>query len=235
MIIKVFATVAILGVALFGFQQLKSTRNLEDSLIRGKAAVAAEDAKAKGQREVKLSAPIAYYAQVNSLDDALANYTTLIARPISQHSQISPSSKQIETSYKLEVIDFLSKPKATKKCTHCPFAKAIPSELQPVQGNEVVVVRNTGTVVLDGVKVTSSDKEFPDFKLNQKYLFFLLLDLNTRVGFIDLGQAGVSVVESDGQVSPVSANFGKLSKELRTRFGKINQIKTGLQSRRFPE
>jgi hypothetical protein len=89
--------------------------------------------------------------------------------------------------------------------------------------------------VLDGINVTSSDRMFPDFKVNQKYLFFLSLDLSTRVGLIDLGQAGVSVIESDGQITPISHNSDRLNNEVKTRFGKIDQIKTQLRSRRFPE
>jgi hypothetical protein len=220
--------------ALLGFQRLRTNKELTDDLRRGRVAVAVEDAKARNQREAKLSAPIPYHAEVKDLDDALANYTTVIARPVFQYSQVNTDSKEIETWYKFEVSDFLSQPKLAK-CTNCSSTKSVPSELNPIQANEIVVVRNTGSVVLDGIKVTSSDRMFPDFTINQKYLLFLSLDLNTRFGFIDLGQAGVSVVESDGQVTPISDKSARLNNELKLRFGKIDQIKKRLQFRRFPD
>jgi hypothetical protein len=233
MTVKVVLGLLVLVLAVFGFQQLRSNQEIKERIRRGRVPVAIEDAKAQNQREVRLSAPIPYYAEVRSLDEALANYATVVARPVSQFTQINPDRKEIETWYKLEVVDFLSQPKLAK-CTDCSFAKSVPTELQPVQANEIVVVRNTGSVVLDGIKVTSSDRMFPDFKMNQKYLFFLSLDLSTRVGLIDLGQAGVSVIESDGEITPISDDNG-LNNELKKRFGKIDQIKTQLRFRRFPE
>ncbi len=234
MTVKVVLGVVFLVLALFGFQQLRSNQETKERVRRGRVPVAIEDAKAKNQEEVRLPAPIPFYAAVSSLDEALSHYSTVIAKPILQYSQVSPNSKEIETWYKLEVIEFLSQPK-NSKCADCSFAKDVPPQLQPVQGNEIIVTRNTGSVVSDGVRVITSDLKFPDFKMNQPYLILLSLDLGTRVGLIELGPEGVSAIESDGRITPISDKSNKLNKELETRYGNIDQIKTQLKSRSFPE
>jgi hypothetical protein len=234
MAVKVLLVVFSLSLALFGIQRQISNQEQNERARRGRIPLAIEEAKAKNQREVILPAPIPYYARTTSLDDALVHYTTVIAKPRSQYSQFTPLSKEIQTWYKFEVLDFLSQPR-NSRCADCSFAKDIPPQLLPVRSDEIVVVRNTGTVVSDGVTVTTSDATFPDFKMNQPYLLFLSLDLETRVGLIEIGPAGVSTIESSGETTAVSDKSNKLNNELKTRYGKIDQIKRRLQFRRFPE
>ena len=224
-----------LGLALlFGIQQLRSNQEKKERMRRGRVPVAVEDAQSKNQREVSLPASFPYYASVKDLDDALANYTTVIAKPVLGHSQMNAESKEIETWYKLEIIDFLSQPK-NGKCPDCSFAKDVPSELQPIQANEIVVVKNTGSITLEGIKVTTSDQAFPDFTMNQKYLLFLSLDSATRVGSVELGPAGVSAIEPDGQIAPVSEKSNTLTKQLEERYGNVDEVKRQLRFRRFPQ
>jgi hypothetical protein len=219
---------------LFGFQKIRSNHELKERMRRGRIPAAIEDARAKNQKEINLPAPIPLYASVKTLDDALANYSTIIAEPLLQYSEINPDSKEIQTWYKLNVLEFLSDPK-NAKCTNCSFAQQVPTQLQPVEANEIILVRNIGTVVSDGVKVTTSDWSFPDFKPKQKYLLFLSIDPRTRIGSIDLGPAGVSTIESDGEIRAVSQYSNQLNTELKNRYGKIDQLQKQLHFRRFPE
>lgn len=234
MTIKFLAVIGVVIAGFFAFQQLRSTRNIDEALAKGRIRIAAEAAKAKNQREITVPAPIGIYAQVTNLDQALANYTTVIARTVSKHSYLTTDSKEIATWYKFEVIDFLSQPR-TARCSSCPSLKTMPTEIAPINDNEIVVVRNVGTVIVDDVKVTSISNNFPEFQLKQQYLLFISVDLNTRVGSIELGPAGVSIVEGDGEISPASSTANKLNSELRKRFGKIEKVKAALQFRRFPE
>lgn len=235
MTIKLIAATLILGFGLlFGFQQFKSNADKKERTRRGRVPVAIEDAKANNQREVKLRAPIGFYAASRSLDDSLTHYTTLIAQPITQFTRLDPDSKEIETWYKFNVIDFLSQPK-NAVCAACSSSRIIPPEIQPVSANEILLVRNTGTMVEEGVKITTTDDEFPDFDTNKKYLFFVSLDPATRIAFLELGPAGVSVVEADGKFSSLSAKKTKLVDELKARYTDMDQAKTHLRFRRFPE
>lgn len=232
--IKLVLGALVLVVAGFGLLQLRSNYQDKQRMARGRVSLAVEHAKANKKSEITLPAPIPFYAAVGNLDDALSRYSTVVAKPIQEFSQINPESKEVETWYKLEVVDFLSAPQ-NAKCTNCSFPKNAPPELQPVQENEILVVQYTGTVVSDGVKVTSTDLTFPDFKLNQQYFLLLSLDLQTRVGLIELGPAGVSSIDSNGELSPVYAKSPKLSQALTERYGKIDKIKQNLKSRSFAQ
>jgi hypothetical protein len=95
-------------------------------------------------------------------------------------------------------------------------------------------VRNTGSLVSDGIKVTSNDATFPDFELNQTYLLFLSLDLTTKIAAIELGPAGVAKVNSDGELAPVNESQARLSETLAHTYGKVDKIKEQLKLRRFP-
>jgi arginyl-tRNA--protein-N-Asp/Glu arginylyltransferase len=122
------------------------------------------------------------------------------------------------------------------KCSDCSSTKYVPAELQPIKSDEIVIRRNTGTVVADEVEVTSIDLLYPEFKLHQQYLFFLSYDGETRVGTIELGAAGVSAIGTNGQVTPISEKSNRLNKQLTSRYGDdISQIRAELKFRRFPE
>ncbi len=219
---------------ILGLQQFKSNKEIKESIRRGRVAVAVEDAKAEHRSEAELRAPIAYYASVKDLDDALANYSTIIARPVFQFSQLDPDSKEVETWYRFEILDFLSEPKSPA-CKECLFAKNIPQQIGPIQPDEIVLVKNTGTVLSEGIKVSASDPAFPDFKLHQRYLLFLMIDQHNRFGRLDLGPDGVSQIEDDNNLTALVAKGAKLNSELRARYGTIDQIRTNLKFRRFPE
>jgi hypothetical protein len=231
----IVATLSVVIAVLLGIQQFRSNRHMKEDMRRGRISRAIEDAKAKNKNKITLPAPIPYYAGVNTLDEGLASYTTLIAEPISRHSWINQTSGEIETWYKLHVVDFLSQPK-NMKCSDCSSTKYVPAELQPIKSDEIVIRRNTGTVVADEVEVTSIDLLYPEFKLHQQYLFFLSYDGETRVGTIELGAAGVSAIGTNGQVTPISEKSNRLNKQLTSRYGDdISQIRAELKFRRFPE
>lgn len=231
--IKILAFIGILVVGSVAVQQLRSKRSVDEVLLKGRIRLAAETAKEKNQSEITIAAPIPIYAEVRDLDAALAKYSTVIVRLVSRHSFISSDTKEITTWYKFEVTDFLSQPTA-KSCNSCPSAKSMPSEVSPTKENEILLVRLVGTVVEGGVRVTSVDRNFPDFQFNKQYLLFIEMDLQTRIASIALGPEGVSTIEPDGQVSSVSSAT-RLNSELRKRFGKVENVKSALRFRRFPE
>jgi hypothetical protein len=231
--IKILAFIAILVLGSVAVQQL-SKRSVDEVLLKGRIRLAAETAKEKNESEITISAPIPIYAEVRDLDAALAKYSTVIVRLVSRHSFISSDTKEITTWYKFEVTDFLSQPMTAKSCNSCPSAKSMPSEVSPTKENEILLVRLVGTVVEGGVRVTSVDRNFPDFQFNKQYLLFIEMDLHTRIATVQLGPAGVSIIEPDGQISSVSSAT-RLNSELRKRFGKVENVKSALRFRRFPE
>jgi hypothetical protein len=233
MALKVPVAAFLVIASVLGFQALRSRQREDDLLRRGRIAIAVEEAKAKNEREVKLRAPIALYATARDIDSALAQYTAVVARPVDSYPRVNPANNEIETWYKFEVVDYLSQPRVSS-CQPC-LRISVPTQVQPIGPAEIVVPRYSGSVVIDGVTVTSVEDSFPEFKLHQKYVLFLLIDLRTRVGLIDLAQGGVSVIQPTGEIEPLSSKSGMLTTELKRRFGNIEKIKAGLQYRRFPE
>lgn len=231
---KILLGFLILIIGLFGMQQLWSNYNQKEKVKLGRVALAVEDAKSRGKRDLQLPALIPYYAAVSNLDEALANYSTVIARPVARQSQIGLNSKEIETWYKLEIIHYLSQPNRVSDCVSCRPAIEIPTELRSVGENELIMVRNVGSVVSDGIRITSTDLMFPEFKIGHEYLLFVSIDASTRIGEFELGPAGVSVIDSSGELKPISEKSHKLNDELVSRFGRIEQIKEQLKFRKFP-
>jgi hypothetical protein len=234
MIPKIILALFILIIGLFGMQRLWLNYNQKEKVKLGRVVLAIEDTKSKGKRDVQLPAPIPLYASVSNLDEALANYSTVIMRPVRRVSQIGPNSKEIETWYKLEIVEYLSQPNRVSACLSCISATGIPTELRSIGENELLVVQNVGSVVSDGITVTSTDLMFPEFKFEHEYLLFVSIDPNTRIGEIELGPAGVSVIDAGGELKPISEKSHKLNDELTARFGKIQNVKQELKFRRFP-
>ena len=231
---KIILSFLILIIGVFGMQQLWSSYDQKEKLKLGRVALAVEDAKSKGKKHVQLPARIPIYASVSSLDEALANYSTVIVRPFARHSQIGLSSKDVETWYRLEVVDYLSQPNRISACSSCVPPADIPTELRSIGENELIVVRNVGSVISDGISITTTDLMFPDFQIGREYLLFLSIDRNTGVAEIELGPDGVSVIESSGELKPLSEKSHKLNGELVSRFGRIEQVKEQLKFRKFP-
>ncbi|HKV36063.1 MAG TPA: hypothetical protein VJP89_17115 [Pyrinomonadaceae bacterium] len=217
---------AIIGISQAWFRYEEKNEVLD---IRNKV----KTAKTRGQRELRLPPPIPYYSNVRDLDDALGNYSTVIAEPISVHTRLSSDSSRIEAWYKFKLIDFLSHPEKPHDCGSCETIKEIPPEVLPVNENEVLIVRYAGKLEVDGVNVRSEDLTFPDYQLNQKYLLFLTLDLNSRIASVELGPQGVSLISTDGELHSIAPNSQKLSQSLKDRYGKVSTLKDALKFRKF--
>lgn len=218
-------TVVFLLAIIVGFQELRSNQELKERARRGRVPAAIEDAKPKNEMEAKVRAPIGYYASVKSVEEALAHYSTVIAQPVDQVTKLSTDGKEIETWFKFKA-DYLSQPTQTA-CKTCLNPQLIPPELQPLQQDEFVLRRGIGTIESNGVTVTSFDDDFPSFKHSQKYFMFVSLNPTTGVASLELGPEGVSLIETNGNLSPLSPRHQTLTGRLRASYGDIKG-KTGL-------
>lgn|GEM_PF-3775736 len=234
MVIKVIIGTLILALGLvFGFQRYKSSQELIDAMRRGRLATAVERAKASGKREIKLDAPVGYYAAVPNLADALSHYTTVLAEPINESTQLSSDGQQIETWYKFKA-EFLSKPKING-CDLCPSAQNMPAKFQPLQQDELVLKRYIGSIMIDGVTVTVNDDDFPVFKRGEQYFMFVKLNPTMGVASLELGPEAVSVIDANGRFSPFSPKHQISSRHLTEKYIDSKSAKAALHNRRFPE
>ena len=225
-ILAIIAVVVLLGIGQAWSRYQSKKEALLD--INEKVRVA----KTKGERELRVPAPIPYYATVSSLDDALGNYSTVIAEPTFVHTRLSSNAERVEAWYKFKIIDFLSEPEKPHLCGSCESVKNVPPEMLPIKEDEVLVVRGAGNLEVDGIKVSYEDLSFPNYHLNQQYLLFAIIDFNSRIASIELGPQGVSLVTSDGELQPIGS-ASRLTANLKNRFGKADSIKAALKFKKF--
>lgn len=233
---KVLVALILSVVALFGVHSAWTNYQLKNDSKGRRFDRLVKQAKAEGKHEIKLMPRIPYYASVSGIDEALTTYTTVLVKPQAFHVQLNSESQDIETWYKMKVVEYLSQPSKPVPCLTCTLKQnqTIPQDVFPTLDDEFVLVKNTGSLVSDGVTVNSSDATFPDFVLNETYFLFLSLDLKTKIGVIELGPAGVAKINSDGQLTAINNNQGKLTRILAERYGQIDQVKEQLKHRRFP-
>lgn len=180
--------------------------------------------------------PITYpilvaHEDVEGFDEAQLNYSVVVARALSKQSlAISPYT--IETWFRFELTEVLSA-KSPHLCVG--GACAIPAEVAPPGGNEILVPRAGGSVFRNGVTVNLEWAEFPDFTAGQTYVLFLDYDAGARVGVPAMGPVGVFLVDAYGRMSPVFNEDTGLREDLAVRFGNnLNQLRSVLNPQPQP-
>lgn len=175
------------------------------------------------------------FAQVETLDDAFARYTVLVAEPVLSRSYVI-DDVGVGTWYKMRVSETLSQ-KPPYQCSECgPVTLPDPpADLLPLNADEILIYRGGGTVEVGAVTFHYEVEQFPEFNLTQKYLFFLTYDSSKKVALASVGPSGVFVVTSpdllnstltdaDGLVisnavtDGMSARFGNNLTQLRNFF-----------------
>jgi hypothetical protein len=177
----------------------------------------ASQAQAGGQTEVNLIADRVMYTYVQGLDEAINNYTIVVAQPILQKGYPDSVSENVETWYKFSVSEYISR-KPPTSCTGCSPPSNPPADLLPLNANEILVPRSGGDLVINGVTIISVDAQFPSFLHSQQYLLFLDLDPSTGVGAVKVGPIGAFAISGDQLVS-LYGDSHPLKDELESRYG----------------
>jgi hypothetical protein len=216
--IKVLTGLVAAAVVLYGivsFSQQSRIDALEKSKDRGKITWHAELAKAKGQREVLISASLVDYAVPRNLDEAFAYHDLVLAEMVSSNS--FSADRDIRTWYKFRLIETLST--RTANCSTCPTPDEPPSELLPLNEGEFLLSQFGGEVSIDGVKVVSKNSQFPAFERGTKYLIFLSFDSNRIVASAPMGPWGTFISGADEKIQAIDNKLiHGLRSELSNRF-----------------
>lgn len=165
------------------------------------------------------------FDQVDTLDDAFARYTVLVAEPVLSRSYVV-DDVGVGTWYKVRVSETLSQ-KSPFQCSTCnPVTLPDPpSDLLPLNSDEILIYRAGGTAEVGGVTFNFEVEQFPSFNIAQKYLFFLTYDSSKKVATAAIGPTGVfaftspdlltsSLTDADGFVISNAVTDG-----MSTRFG----------------
>lgn len=191
---------------------------------RGTVSSLVKQAKANGTQEVVLPIPeVNYGGSDTDMDKALLNYKVVVAEPIEQRSYYDGSSS-VSTWYKFRIVEVLSK-NEPPPCSEC-FIGEPPSEMLPLNSDEFLLGKLGGTVLIDGVRVTTPDGlRYPGFKRNKRYLLFVSID-TSGVARTVAGPAGVFTIDEDGSLKPINKEPHPLKEDIKNKFdNSIDKLK----------
>lgn len=229
-VISVLAIVGVVRTASKGrYPESQRTVELKGKEKRNTLALKerVELAKMRGEQQIIIPGSISANVEVENLDEAFSTYTVVIAQPIEVKSFLDMHDT-INSWYKFKVIETLSK-KAPPADTS--FGNP-PDDMLPLKDNEILVPRLNGTVVIDNVKVTAPDKDFPMLDKTQRYLLFLSVDTTGNIGRLELGSAAVASITPDGKIETTDKQQDRLKLEMKGRYnGSLNQLKEEIKGR----
>ena len=178
-------------------------QELEKSKDRGKLSWYAARAKAKGQTEARVAAPIIEYAVPKDLDEALAYYSLVIAEPVEKKSY--PEESTITSWYKFRLIEELSS--ATRLCTTCPAISPGPADMLPLKSDEFLASSAEGEIELAGIKLVSIDRDQPGFEKGKRYVIFLAFNPARTVAALRMGPSGAFQLDDLDQLTPINKEY----------------------------
>ncbi len=186
---------------------------------RGTIAWQVKKAKEKKAAKVELAPVEEYAAVVTDVEDALAQYTVLVARLAAKKSYVV-NDDSISTWNKFKVLEVVSRPTASTACKGCLSGMSVPPDLLPLADDEILVPTSGGSVTVEGVELFSEDKFLGEhFLPSRQYLIFVALDTDSKVGKLRLGPESVFALDDD-RLKPVGRRgVGNLKRDLEAQLG----------------
>lgn len=217
-----FLAVSLLIIAIcisLGIRQSR-VNAFQGGVVPGSLEALSLDAIDHNEQSVTIGSAKWIHATVSGIDDAVAHYTIVVAYPVSRNSYVWNSEFQmIGTWYKFNITETL-KQNAYVACSNCPSSPDPPAALLPLNSSQVLVPKVGGSVVINGVTITSLDEEFPDYQLSQSYLLFLNVDSSKGVGMTSLAAGAVFTVGPNGELATVAeGGENSLANDILHRYG----------------
>ena len=189
-------------------------------VVPGSLEALAQDVIEHNEQSVTIGSPKWIHATVSGIDDALANYTVVVAYPVSRNSYVWNSELQMIGSWYKFVITETLVQKPYLACSNCPPSPDPPAALLPLNSSQVLVPKAGGSVVVNGVTINSLDEEFPDYQMSQSYLMFLNVDSSKGVGMTSLAAGAVFTVGPNGELATVAeGGENSLANDILQRYG----------------
>jgi hypothetical protein len=217
MILKLTAIAC--GLFLLGFGITAALKTPQEYTKDKSIASLAQRTKKQGKTRVEAPGKIIDYPGMNmGLDEALENYSVVIAEPIERKSFITDSSDEISTAYKFRIVETISQRNAVF-CNTCPRLNDVSAKLQPALYNEFILDLSGGTVTVDGVEVIMVSDGTLKIEDGQRYLMFISF---TPGGMASLrgGPSGLFRITSDESLEAMGNGKHRLAVEIAARFSK---------------
>jgi hypothetical protein len=216
MILKL--TAALCGLFLLGVGITATLKPPQEYIKDKSIASLAKRTKNQGKTQVKVLGKITDYPGTNmSLEEALQNYSAVIASPIESRSYLSDSADEIGTAYRFRIEETLSQRNAVF-CNACSVTDAS-NKLQPALHNEFIFELSGGTLTVDGVEVTMVSSGMPQFEEGKRYLMFISF---TPGGMARpaAGASGFFRITSDESLEAMDSGKARMQVEISGRFSK---------------
>ncbi len=191
---------------------------------------------------------ISCYSTVENLDEALSEFSPVVAQPIRKKSYITGAlvldsdneirkldkDDQIHTWYKFRILENLSG-KSLRGCSSCQddvdWEKLIPQDMLPVNKDEIMMRVDGGTVEIDGVTVTEI-YQLPKFSESNRYLLFLATENSEKVAGFGMGRSGIYTISPENKLIPASKENDRVIHDITSLYNSsLDSLKTYIWNR----
>jgi hypothetical protein len=88
----------------------------------------------------------------------------------------------------------------------------------PSAPNEIMLLHNGGTALVDGVTFTEKVLDFPALTLGKDYLCLLWVSADGKIGIMPLGGAGVFEIAAGDTLRPLAAHSHPVIEDIQQSF-----------------
>lgn len=227
--LKLLALVSMAVLAVFAYATISRTKSQrKDVPNNNRLQWYAEEAKKEGKQKEVIPAGTTDYLGSDSpdLERSLSIYSVVVARPVEKRTFASDGNS-LKTWYKFSIIDALT-PLRDPICFGC-VTLSPPVEM-PLDQNEFVILRNGGTLTIDGVEIEQRESGFPQFQEHQKYLLFISLYPN-KLAITAGGPLGVFEIGDKENLMPFSTESNPIRDGVKRKFNNsLGSLKQRLKS-----
>lgn len=224
----IIVVVLVAAAAVVGVVRTASTIQRKPVPYKDRLKWYANEAKNKGQRKVRVSAPLIEYlggAGGISAEEAFSSSTVVVAHLVSKQSTYSDAD--VTTWNKFAIDETLSQAKELM-CPGCVLPSP-PAAVLPLSSGEFLLPKTGGTANINGVEVQQFVEDYPEYELNQEYLLLITL-YPSGVARTFGGPVGVFKVLPNDKLAPISESEHKIRKDFKDLFGNsLEQVRKHLK------
>ncbi len=182
----------------------------------------AQEAQQNGLTAETFFAGVTEYVQPASWDAVLAQYGLIVVEPLEARAYPTFRDHSIETWYRFRIVETLSSRQLLRSL------RPPPSDFSPSQANEIVLYKNGGTLVRNGIALTAIDPEYPQFSLTsppKRYLLAVEINSATGTASLIMGQFGVFTIDGSGTLTPVNLD-NPFQQDISSRYNNsLNELR----------
>jgi hypothetical protein len=150
--------------------------------------------------------------------EALQNYDVLEVRVLGSETVPDPP-RNIVTWYKARVLSALS---SAQPSSLAPSMSDLPVETiphsVPADKSELLLLRNGGKAIIDGVEITQESDDFPDLAIGTTYLCVLAKSNDGLTAIFPMGASGVFSVSQDRKLNNLRPKNTDLAHDIERNF-----------------